>query len=83
MRGCVAQHSGNLLLVLEEVFGQQRDHFVPHDSVHVGPRCAAGEIGMPDLVFAVVEVLDPLVDCGKELRQVEPACPGCLNGKAA
>ena len=74
MRGRVAQHGCNLLRVLEEVFGQQRDHFVPHDIVHIGPRCAVGELGMPDLVFAIVEVLDPLVDRGKDTRQVELGC---------
>ena len=62
---------GDLAPVFEEILGQQRDHLVPHDLVHIRSGVAAGEIGMTDLVVTVIEILDPFIDDRQKDRQID------------
>src|SRR3546814_896998 len=68
----IAEHHGDLRPVLVEILGQKRDDLVAHDVLDIGAAAARGEIGMTDLVLAIEEMLDPLIDGPQQRAKVDP-----------
>src|SRR3546814_19508232 len=68
----IAEHHGDLRPVLVEILGQKRDDLVAHDVLDIGAAAARGEIGMTDLVLAIEEMIDPLIDGTQQRAQREP-----------
>src|SRR5690606_25512708 len=55
-----------------------RNDLVAHDLINISSASAPSEVGVTNLMLAIVEVLDSLVDCGEKSRQVDPAFLGRL-----
>ena len=54
---CMRQGAGDLGPILEEVLGQKWDYLVPYDVIDIGRCVAADEIGMPEPMVSIGQIV--------------------------
>lgn len=65
MRLQIAEDSSDLRPLLEEIFCEKWNHLLTDDLVNIRTRIASDEMSIPNLVLAILEIFDPIVDCGQ------------------